>query len=440
MTIALPKDPGPAGWNAILPAGPASQPLEMETKADWIVIGAGFAGLAAARRLSQLHTTDRILVLDAVRLAEGPAGRNSGFMIDLPHDLSSKHYGGKTDADQGTIADNRYAMAFARDMVDAFGLSQETFDPCGKINGAATAKGDTHNRDYALHLSALGEPHRYLDADQMREITGSDYYISGLQTPGTVMLQPALYVRGVAEGLRSNRISIHDKSPVTSLTHDGDWIAKTPKGSVRAPRVILTVNGHLQSYGFFRGRFVHVHTYASMTEAMNSQEIEVLGGHTRWGITPSDPMGTTVRKISGKGGDRIVIRNHFSYDPKLEASQNWEMRITKMHDEAFAARFPQLSKLKMEHRWGGRLCLALNNVQVVDELAPGLFAGCCQNGLGTVRGTLAGMLAADLASGQPSAALDRALNSPRPMRLPPFASLAAIARLKFGEWRAGDEF
>ncbi|MCA9772984.1 MAG: FAD-dependent oxidoreductase, partial [Myxococcales bacterium] len=49
------------------------------------IIGAGFAGLAAARRLAQLRPQDTVVILEARAVAEGPAGRNSGFMIDLPH-------------------------------------------------------------------------------------------------------------------------------------------------------------------------------------------------------------------------------------------------------------------------------------------------------------------------------------------------------------------
>ena len=37
----------------------------------WIVLGAGFAGLAAARRLTQLMPGAQIALLDAGRIAEG---------------------------------------------------------------------------------------------------------------------------------------------------------------------------------------------------------------------------------------------------------------------------------------------------------------------------------------------------------------------------------
>ena len=112
----LPKDPGPAAWNDILPTVPAPQTLDEDITADWLVIGAGFAGLSATRRLAQLHPEARIVLLEARRIGEGPAGRNSGFMIDLPHDLSSSDYGGEADQDRTQIALNRTGIDFAADM------------------------------------------------------------------------------------------------------------------------------------------------------------------------------------------------------------------------------------------------------------------------------------------------------------------------------------
>ncbi len=437
----LPVDPGPAAWSELLGPPPPPTPLEEDKTADWLVIGAGFAGLAATRRLSQLCPGDKIALLDATRVGQGPAGRNSGFMIDLPHDLASEDYGGAPETDRQQIEDNRRAIAFAADMAAAFDLPAEAFDPCGKVNGAATVKGDRHNREYAAHLAQLGEPHDMLDAADMRALTGTGYYSTGLYTPGTVMLQPAMFVRGIATALRSNRVSLHENTPVTHLHRDTDWIATTPKGRITAPRVILAVNGHIQSFGQMVGRLIHVHTYASMTRTLTTDEIERLGGSETWNITPADPLGTTVRRLAGTGGDRLVIRNRFTFDPALEPGTGWQTRIARDHDRAFAARFPMLQGVGMEYRWGGRLCLAHNNVQVVAELEPGLYSACVQNGLGTAKGTLAGLLAAELACGVTSPALTRALAAPLPSKLPPapLAKLGADLRLRWGEWRAGRE-
>ncbi|WP_224825172.1 FAD-binding oxidoreductase [Cognatishimia sp. MH4019] len=442
MQVArLPRDPGPAAWNRLLPEPEPPVPLEGKQTADWLVIGAGFAGLAAAHRLSKLSPGDRIMVLDAVRVGDGPAGRNSGFMIDLPHDLTSDDYGGALQTDLAQTEDNRRGIAHAAEMATEFGLSEEAFTMSGKINGAATAKGDARNKAFAGHLSAMGEPSEMFDAAQMRKITGTQYYQSGLFTPGSAMIQPAMFVRGVAVGLRSNRLTIHENSPVTALERQGDWVATTPKGQVTAPRVILAVNGHLNSFGYLPGRLMHVFTYASMTRVLTAKESACLGGQAVWGLTPADPMGTTVRRISGTGGDRIIIRNRFTFDPTMEVDATRIDDVARDHDTAFAARFPMLPHVTMEHRWGGRLCLSRNGVQVIGELDEGLYSACCQNGLGTAKGTLAGGLAAELAIGQSSPALKRALGAADPSRLPPvpIAKLGAALHLRWNEWRAGRE-
>ena len=437
----LPKDPGPAAWNRLLDPPERTRPLDENMTSDWLVIGAGFAGLAAARRLSQLCPTDRIVILEARDVAEGPAGRNSGFMIDLPHDLSSSDYGGVLDKDMALTADNRHAIEFAAQMAADFGMGSDVFARSGKINAAATAKGDKHNHEYAVHLSTMGEAYEMLDSAEMKARTGTEYYRSGLFTGGTAMIQPAAFVRSVVKGLSSNRIQVFENSPVINLTRNGTWTASTPNGSVKAPKVILAVNGHLNSFGYFKNRLMHVFTYASMTRALSTDESARLGGHPVWGLTPADPMGTTVRRINGSGGDRIIVRNRFTFDPSMEVSDRRILRVARDHDRAFRARFPMLRDVGMRYRWGGRLCLSRNNVNVVRELDNGLYSACCQNGLGTTRGTLSGMLAAELATGTQSDRLDRALVALDPTKLPPniLSKPGANAHLKWQEMKAGAE-
>ena len=132
----LPAHLGPAAWNCILGEQPKPRQLDEDQSADFAVVGAGFAGLAAARRLTQLAPGSRILMLDAGRIAEGASGRNSGFMIDLPHELTSDDYAGSGD-DRELIALNRQAQTFAAGAVEDYEIKSDYFDACGRVNGAA---------------------------------------------------------------------------------------------------------------------------------------------------------------------------------------------------------------------------------------------------------------------------------------------------------------
>ena len=43
---------------------------------DWLIIGAGYTGLSAARKLGQLHPNQEIILVDAQLAGEGASSRN----------------------------------------------------------------------------------------------------------------------------------------------------------------------------------------------------------------------------------------------------------------------------------------------------------------------------------------------------------------------------
>lgn len=438
----LPQHLGPAGWSEILGPGPAPRVLEGDQSADVLIIGAGFAGLSAARRVLQLQPQARVAVLEAGRVAEGAAGRNSGFMIDLPHELTSDDYAGAGD-EAALIARNRLAISFARSAAEDYGIRSDFVDPAGKINGAASEGAHRHNMTFARHLQGLGERHEMLDAAQMAEVTGSRHYVSGLYTPGTVMLQPSGYIRGMARGLTQAGVAVFENSPVIGFERDGaGWIARTAAAGLRADKIILSVNGHLESFGVARGRLMQLFLYAAMTPELGAEACARLGGHPRWGVTPSDPMGTTMRRIDGVlGGDRIITRTCATLRPGMVATRAGLARAARVMQHKFDQRFPQLAGLKMAHVWAGHLCLSMNGVSVTREIDHGVYSACVQNGLGTARGTLTGMAAAEMACGKTTALTRHFADEDAPRRLPPqpLRQLGANSLLRWREWRARDD-
>ena len=440
--IRTPIHQGPAAWSAILPVQPDPVALDRDLTADFVLVGGGFAGLSAALRLRQLNPGAKVVVLEAGRLAMGASGRNSGFMIDLPHELTSDDYAGHGD-DRTMIALNRHAIGLDMAAVEMYGIDRNFFDLAGKVNGAASETADALNQSYAAHLTSLGEPNHRLDGQAMHELTGSRHYLSGLYTPGTVMLQPAGYIRSFGEGLRRDGVGVFENSPALKIERTGgNWTVTTPNGRVHADKVILANNGHLESFGFARNRLMHVFLYASMTAELDAGQLKALGGQPRWGITPSDPMGTTMRRIhTGQGGNRIVTRTCATFEPGMEPSEASLHRTAWVHREKFEERFPQLKGARMDYTWAGHLCLTKNGVSVMKPLDDGLFAACVCNGLGTARSTLTGIAAAELASGQTSDLTQHFMAETQPTKLPPkpFSTIGANAYLRWKEWRAGKE-
>ena len=56
--------------------------IEKNENCEWLIIGAGYTGLSAARKLGQLYPKQRIILVDAQLAGEGASGRNSGYLVD----------------------------------------------------------------------------------------------------------------------------------------------------------------------------------------------------------------------------------------------------------------------------------------------------------------------------------------------------------------------
>ncbi|BAP44890.1 FAD-dependent oxidoreductase [Pseudomonas sp. StFLB209] len=435
----FPKHNSLSGWVAMLAQRKPAPLLSSVVSVDVAIIGAGFAGLSAARRLSQLDPTLKVAVLEAGVVGEGATGRNSGFIIDLPHEVSSEDFGDtSTERARRDIFLYRTAIGLATDMADEFGWGREVLDRCGRYSVAISAKGDEHIRSYARQLDGLGEAHRILDGDQIHEVTGCPMYTSGLFMPGTVMVQPAAYIRAVADGLRAP-VSVYENTPVQRFEKTGNtWQLKTPQGTVSAGKIILANNGHAESFGLFKGTLLHVFTYASLSEPFDPRR---LSGQRDWAATPALPMGTTVRRISSEQGDRLLIRSRYSYHAGLEISERHIRAAGRVHDQKFATRFAGLPDVQMQYLWGGPMALTVNSVPVFGEVENGLYAAIACNGLGASKSTAAGIAAAENVLGLDSRMVQILSGYEQPKKLPPqpLLSIGAKANLRLREWRAGRE-
>ena len=53
--------------------------LQLNVDCEWLIIGAGYTGLSAARKLAQLYPNQKIIIVDAQLAGEGASSRNSGY-------------------------------------------------------------------------------------------------------------------------------------------------------------------------------------------------------------------------------------------------------------------------------------------------------------------------------------------------------------------------
>ena len=70
------------GWVKDLPARSNIKTLNQNQKCDWLIVGAGYTGLSAARKLSEINPDQNIIIVDAQIAGEGASSRNSGYLVD----------------------------------------------------------------------------------------------------------------------------------------------------------------------------------------------------------------------------------------------------------------------------------------------------------------------------------------------------------------------
>ena len=153
----FPSEIGQNGWLKISNSQYSAAFLDQDIISDRLVIGSGFAGISAAKRLTELRSGDKIILIDAIGIGEGAAGQNSGFMIDVPHNINAKgDYLSSIKKDKDTISLHREAIEFSSQMVEEYDIPQNVYNKIGKLNGAATPKGISFNIKQNEILGLLG--------------------------------------------------------------------------------------------------------------------------------------------------------------------------------------------------------------------------------------------------------------------------------------------
>lgn len=433
---SLPADDAACGWYHTSAPRRARPGHTGESKARWAVIGAGFTGLAAARQLALNFPDDEVVLIEAQEVGFGTSGRNAGFAIDLPHDIGAEDYIGDIASARTTLELNLLGQSILREQVEQHGIDCH-LRASGKYQAAVEDRGVAVLNAYRRGLDKLGQAYEMIEGEDLPNHIGTHFYRKALYTPGTLLLQPAALVKGLADSLPGN-VTLYENTAISQVEYGDKTILAHARGRIVADKVILANNGFGMRFGFLQLTMLPVFLYASLTRPLTEAEQGALGGQPFWGVIPADPFGSTVRRTHD---NRILIRNGFSFNPDGRPDAQRLEQVVKYHRRSFERRFPMLPGVDFEYTWSGSLALSRNHEGFFGQLAPNVYGALCCNGLGVTRGTVTGTLLADWLAGKSSDLTESLLASPGPSRLPPqpFLSLGVNATLWWGQLRAGKE-
>jgi glycine/D-amino acid oxidase-like deaminating enzyme len=435
--VRFPAPDGVNGWWESLPPAAPAVSVTGAHRFDYVVVGGGITGLCAARRLAELAPDASVALVEADRIGRSTAGRNSGFFVDLPHDISSESYSRSVEADKADVRLQRHGIDYVRATVKQHGIECDWRDD-GKFHASVNKKGHAALTHFAEGLDRIDEDCTWLDESAIAKVTGTGFYKSALFTPGCSTVQPAALMRGLAATQPAN-VKVFEMSAVKGMETSGSTkTLRFANGTIEAKRVVLCTNAYAATFGGHPNGLLPVYTFASMSRVMNDDEIRALGGQNSWSLIPADPMGTTVRRLAT---NRICVRNHFAFRPNLSVSDSDLAKSKQLHQRSFDRRFPMLKDVELQYTWGGALCLSANNGALFGQREEGVYEAVGCNGLGLSRGSSAGKLIAEYALGQSNPLIDQLLQQPHPRSLPmrPIADVAVSAAIWMKEFSAGAE-
>ncbi len=410
--------------------------LQSNDDSEWLIIGAGYTGLSAARKLSKLYPNQKIIIVDAQLAGEGASSRNSGYLVDTTLNdgfTSNKeldNYKKKADIyDLGIKVVKKFINEYQVDC---------DWNECGKYFASSKIEDEKILRNFSNTLSKLGFEHNLLSNNELSKRLGTNFYNIALFTKGGVLLHPGKLVRAMIDVLPKN-VFLYENSSLLNWDKTKDIITcEFKNGKIKTKKIIFATNGFLKSLGIKSNYNFPITLTASMTRTLTDEEFKSIGEPKEWGVLPVRPMGATIRMTKDR---RILIRNTAEvHNPFKMSNSNLEKRSISQKI-GIRKRFPKLPDDIIQSSWSGIVSRSRNSSQIFEKIDNNVFAAGCYNGSGIGVGTLFGEQIAIKASEDSTNEIETIEARNKPTWLPPqpFLNLGVKTRLIYERLRARSE-
>jgi len=407
--------------------------LQFNDDCEWLIIGAGYTGLSAARKLAQLHPNHKIIITDAQLAGEGASSRNSGYLVDTTLNdgfTSNKeldNYKKKADIyDLGINAVKKFINEYQVDC---------DWNECGKYFASSKKEDKKILRNFSDTLTKLGFEHNLLSINELSKKLGTNFYNVALHTKGGILLHPGKLVRAMVDVLPKN-VCLYENSFLLSWNKIKDIIScEFQNGKINTKKIIFATNGFLKSLGIKSNYNFPITLTASMTRPLTEDEFKSIGQPKEWGVLPVRPMGATIRMTKDR---RILIRNTAEIHNPFKMSK-FDLKKRSINQKiSIKKRFPQLPEDIIKSSWSGVVSRSRNSSQIFEKIDKNIFVAGCYNGSGIGVGTLFGEQIAIKASDENTKEIKTIEARNKPTRLPPqpLLNLGVKIRLIYERLRA----
>ena len=410
--------------------------LNKDQKCDWIIVGSGFTGLSAARKLGNLHPDKKIILIDAQIAGEGASGRNSGYLVDVTlNDGFSTNK--KIKGYKEKISIYEQGIISVKNFIDEYQVDCD-WNECGKYFASSRIEDEIKLKKFSDMLSTLNVDNKFIFREDLSKRLGTNFYNIAIFTKNGILLNPGKLVRAMINALPQNVI-LYENSPLIKWKKNNNHILCIFKNNeVLSEKIIFCTNGFLSSQGIKKRYSFPITLTASMTRPLTNNEFKLIGEPKEWGVLPVRPMGATVRTTKDR---RILIRNTAEIiNPNFMNKLDLDKRV-KFHQRGLEKRFPILPKNIINSSWSGIVCRSRNSSQIFEKIDNNIYAAGCYNGAGIGVATLFGEQIALVASNLQSNEINIIESRTKPNWLPPkpILNLGIYSRLFYERLKARSE-
>lgn len=391
-------------------------PLRGEIRADVVIVGGGFTGLATALEL-RARGVDAVIV-ERDHCGHGASGRNAGHLTPtIGKDFPSlvKAAGRDRAVALARFADK--AVQHTEQLMERLNIDCE-YNPTGNIvAGLHPAHRAPLERGAEL-AGSLGVEVSFLDESAVRDRRLPELVRFGVLERCGGHLHPGKYVMGLRAAALAAGVRIFENSPVEKIEDSRNPIrVHTATGTVQAEKLVIATNAYTPAtLGRLKSRIFPLRVTLFQTGILSDAQWERIGWTSREGIyTAHEAMENYRPHADGRisGGSKYI---QYGYGSTL--SPGYLPDVFSEWEKLFALRFPELPDVRIESFWGGWIGMTLDFLPVNQANARRtVFHGLGYNGHGIAQASYAGTMLADQILGVPNE--DVELLKRRTFPLPP---------------------
>ena len=395
---------------------------------DYLIVGAGFTGLSAARKLGQISKNKKIIIVDAQLAGEGASSRNSGYLVD-----TTLNDGFTSNKDISNYKKKTEIYKLGIKAVKKFNEKYQVdcdWNECGKYFASSRLEDEKKAKDFSELLKKLNFENSIIYQEDLKKKLGTNFYKIGVYTKGGILLHPGKLIKAMVKALPEN-VTLFENTTLLKWKKNNDYIdCNFEENKIKAKKIIFCTNGFLSKLGIKKRYNFPITLTASMTRSLTDEEFDNIGKPKEWGVLPIRPMGATIRMTKDR---RILIRNTAELKNPESMTQEELNKRVYFHKIGIEKRFPSLPKDIINSSWSGIVCRSGNSSQIFEKIDNNIFAAGCYNGSGIGVGTLFGEQIAIMSEGESSDEISIIQTKKNLNWLPPqpFLNMGIFTRLLF---------